>query len=160
MADKPNIRIEIDPKCKDPEVIIKTDRQSGLVDMIIEAIENCLDETGSQIAVSKGNKVALLNKSEIVRVYTENRKLTVCTQADTYESRLSLTELEEILGEDAFIRISRFEIINLNKVTGFDMTVAGTIKVVFEDGTETWVARRYVKDIREKLKNGFKGVRK
>ena len=157
MAGKTDIRIEIDPEYKEPVVIIKTDRQTELVEKIIDAVEHCIGNDGKQIAVNSGNTVTLLNITDIVRVFTENRKLTVCTQSGTYESRMSLRELEETLQDDAFIRISRFEIINLKRVSGFDMNIAGTIKVMFEDGTETWVARRYVRAIQQKLKEGFRG---
>ena len=161
MNEKPDIRVEIDPKCKNTEVVIRTDNpQSSIIERIVYAVEHCIEDEYPQITVCSGNSVVLLNQWDIVRIYTENRKLTVCTSTGNYESRLSLSELETMLQEDIFVRISRFEIINLKKVQTFDMTVAGTIKVVLEDGSETWVARRNVRTIQQKLKGGLKGGEK
>ena len=62
-----------------------------------------------------------------------------------------LAELEEKLDESRFVRISRFELVNIRMISGFDLSMAGTIKVSLKDGTETWVARRYVRTIQEKF---------
>ena len=70
---------------------------------------------------------------------------------------VTLKEFEDILDKDCFVRISRFEIVNLKKVFSFDLSMAGTIRVIFDGGTETWVARRYVKSIQEKLNILSKG---
>ena len=151
MDGKPDIRVEVDPMYKGMEIVIKTDNRDALVEKLINAIEHCVDNEHPQITAYSGNTVVFLDRWDIIRVFTENRKLTICTQNGNYESRMSLRELEEILREDIFVRISRFELINLRKVSSFDMNIAGTIRVVFEDGSETWVARRNIRAIQQKL---------
>jgi DNA-binding LytR/AlgR family response regulator len=153
-----DIRVETDSNITLPQVIIKTDSQSELTEKIVYAIERCIENEYPKVTAVNENTMVLLNQWDIIRIFTQNRKLSICSQNGTYESRLALSGLEEILNRDDFIRISRFEIINLRKVSGFDLSVSGTIKVLFENGTETWVARRYVKAIQEKLKALGKGV--
>ncbi len=157
MNDKINIKVEIDPSYTSPQVVIRADQQSELIEKIIYAVENCMEEEYPQITAFNKEEVILLNQWDIYRVYTENRKLTICTKEKSYESRMPLKELEEILNEDIFVRISRFEIINIKKVKSFDMSIAGTIKVLFENNTEAWVARRCVKTIQDKLNRKLPG---
>ncbi len=157
MSSRININLEIDDKYEVPQVIIKTDKKSELIDDLIRAIERVEDNEGSKIAVYDGDVAVLVEPESIVRMYTENRRIVVECEGGVYGSRLTLKEYEEILDRDSFVRISRFEIVNLKKVFSFDLSMAGTIKVIFADGTETWVARRYVKSIQEKLNDLSKG---
>ncbi len=146
-----DIRVEIDPDIKVPQVIIRAGEKGALTNDIIAAIEHCVTERDKHIAVYSGDETVLLHQYDIMRVFTQNRRLTVCTEDCCYESRLVLRQLEELLDPDTFVRISRFEIINLNKVAGFDMSMAGTIKVIFENGTQTWVSRRFVKALQDEI---------
>lgn len=157
MSGRININLEIDDKYEVPQVIIKTDKKSELIDDLIRAIERVENKEGSKIAAYDGDTVVLVDPESIIRLYTENRRIVVNCESGVYGSRLTLKEYEEILDNDIFIRISRFEIVNLKKVFSFDLSMAGTIKVIFGDGTETWVARRYVKTIQEKLNDLSKG---
>lgn len=95
----------------------------------------------------------LVSQRDIIRVYTQDRKVIVHTQDKSYISRKPLSRVEEILNPNRFIRISQSEIINLHKVKSFDINMAGTIGVEFDDGTKSWVARSRVKSIKNLLKN-------
>ena len=62
-----------------------------------------------------------------------------------------LYELEERLAKKNFIRISNSEIVNFSKIKNFDLSLAGTITIIFKDGSKTYVSRRYVKKIKQFL---------
>ena len=161
MNNKVDIRVEIDPTRTEPRVVIQTAETTELVENLIYAIEKYVDSEFPQIAVEDKDSIVMLNQWDIFRMHTENRKLAVHTATGQYTSRASLQDIEKKLDPDCFVRISRFEIINLKKAAGFDFSTTGTIKVIFEDDSETWVARRYVNAIRELLSRGSagKGVR-
>ena len=146
-----NIKIEIDTSLKESEVIIRTDRKTELIDRIIEAIERCVEDGHPQITAYSGDKTVLLSQQEIVRVYTENRHVVISTVSGVYEARNSLKKMEEILSPSSFVRISRFEIINLSRVSGFDFSIEGTVQVYFDNGSFTWVSRRYVRIVQHTL---------
>ena len=146
-----DIKVEIDPSLKENEVIIRTNQRTELIDQIVETIERCTRKKYPQITAISGEKSVLINQQEIVRVYTENRRVVINTDTGNYDSRLNLKKLEETLNPISFVRISRFEIINLSKVFGFDFSMEGTVQVYFDNGSFTWVSRRYVHIIQQTL---------
>ena len=146
-----DIKVEIDPSLRDSEVIIRTNQRSELINQIIEAIERCAGKGHPQITAFSGERTVLLSQQEIVRFYTENRRVIISTNTESYDSRLSLRKLEEQLDSATFVRISRFEIINLRRVSGFDFSMEGTVQVHFDNGSFTWVSRRYVHIIQQTL---------
>ena len=81
----------------------------------------------------------------------ESRKVRICTAGGTYDSKRSLPFLESVLNADRFIRISRFEIVNIRYIASFDFSIAGTVHIAFDDGSVTWAARRYVRAIQQAL---------
>ena len=153
MSGKARIRLEIDPSCQEPEVIIRAAQQTDLTDRIISTVERCLGNQYPPIAAYQRDTLFFVAQSDIIRVYTEDRKLILCTTNGRYELRQPLKDLKERLDPDHFVRISRFEIMNLRKVSGFDFSSTGTIRILFQDGSETWVARRHIQAIQQTLKH-------
>ena len=153
MSGKARIRLEVDPSCQEQEVIIRAAQQTDLTDRIISTVERCLGNQYPPIAAYQRDTLFFVAQSDIIRVYTENRKLILCTTNGRYELRQPLKDLKERLDPDHFVRISRFEIMNLRKVSGFDFSSTGTIRILFQDGSETWVARRHIHAIQQTLKH-------
>lgn len=92
-----------------------------------------------------------LKQDGIVRIYASGGKVLAVTEAGEYMLRLRLYELEERLDKRRFVRISNAEIINLGWVKGFDLNLAGTIRVRFRNADSTFVSRRYVSRIKKVL---------
>ena len=150
------IKLDIDPSVLEPEVIIRAGEETETIREIVSFIRQRTEEDTKQdqslITVYRDNNTARsIDQSDIIRIYTAGRKLAVVTRDRKYQVRCTLRELEEILDARWFVRISRFEIINMNWVSGFDLSVKGTIKVSFEDGSYTWVTRRFVPSIGQRL---------
>ena len=155
LLDKVDVHVEIVSSCQRPRVIIQTSQQSELVDRIIKAINEIIGDGQPQMEVIAGGRTVMINQNDVIRIYTENRRLIIHTSTKNYESYYTLRRIEEILDRNQFVRISRFEIINLNRVAGFDFSINGTVNISFDDGSSTWVARRYVSSIQQKL-NGLR----
>ena len=97
MKHKVKIRIEIDYGFTTPEIIIRTDQQTDLVNRIVSAIGQCAENDINRIRVYDGNAALLLDQEEILRVYTELRKLVVCSSRGTFEARGTLQNMEKLL---------------------------------------------------------------
>ena len=105
----------------------------------------------TKITVHKDQETKSVATFEIVRIYSENKKVYVRTKEDTFEVRDRLYVLEETLSERGFVRISNSEIVNISQIEKLDMSYAGTIKMFMKNGDETFVSRRYVSRIKEML---------
>lgn len=77
--------------------------------------------------------------------------MIVLTGDGRYVVQKKLYELETELGDANFIRISKSEIVNIHKIKSLDLSITGTIRLVMKTGYETYVSRRNVSKIKEKL---------
>lgn len=141
------IEIKIEPGRLLPKIIIVT----GRVDKDTEALVDMISRSESEpelICGFKDDVMSILDPGEISRVYSEGRKITAVTQDGEYVIKKRLFEIEELLEKSKFARISNSEIINLKKVKHFDLSFRGTICVKMNDGSVTYVSRRYVSKIK------------
>lgn len=142
------IEIRIDPACTEPRVIILADRISPQVNSLLARLQ----QAEPQLLVGLRQDVArVLEAAEILRIRTVDGKICAATQEGEYQLRLRLYELEERLDKSVFVRISQAEIVNLKKVRGFDLSLAGSVRVTLEDGSVTYVSRRYIPRIKQLL---------
>ena len=147
-----DIEVILDEKFEDPKITIRTKERTKQIEDIIEAIENASGQDFPMLPGLSGEKVELLSQRDIVRVYTSGRKLIIQTDKNSYFSTKSLSNVEELLNPDRFIKISQSEIVNIRKVKNFEIKLAGTIGIVFENGEKTWASRSRVKYIKAMLK--------
>lgn len=148
--------IIIEKFCSEPYAEIHTAAVTDEVTAVVQLVTNSskAEERTSTISAWKGDFVVLLKPADIMRIYSGNKKVFVETDADIYELKYRLYEVDALLGGSAFeklIRISNAEIINLDFVKNFDMSLSGTICVNFNNGKRTFVSRRYVSKISERL---------
>lgn len=142
------IEIKVEASCKEPKIIVVTDRMTDEIDSLVRR----LSEAAPQALVGFRNDGAeILEQGKISRIYAMDGKVFAAADGGRYLLRLRLYELEDRLDKDCFVRISNSEIINLKKVRGFDLSLAGTIRVTFDDGAVTYVSRRYVAKIKQVL---------
>ena len=121
-----NVRFECDSKQKDIDVVVRADRKDKQVNTLME-----------KISIQEPEKLTVLDSDNCSCVIEECAKQ-------------SLQSIEELLSRK-FLRVSRFELINLSKVKKYDFTIGGTLRIEFENGMETWASRRYIPIIRERL---------
>lgn len=105
-----------------------------------------------KIASRIGGKVTILNASEIVRFYSED-KITFAQNAEgkSFPVEQSLLELEDKLDRKVFLRVHRNSIINTNFIEEVHGWFSGRVLVRLKDErkTEIVVARDRVKILKE-----------
>ena len=142
------IEIKIDKSRCEPRIIIETDQ---ITDEIQEIISKLSNSSARMLTGFRENTLEILNQQEILRIYAQSGKALSATTSGEYILRFRLYELEQRLDPTCYVRISNSEIINLKKVKGFDLNLAGSIRVTLTDGSVTYVSRRYISKIKQLL---------
>ena len=91
---------------------------------------------------------------DILYIEAVDEKTFIYTEKDCYESGRRLYEFEEILGSRRFLRISKSVVVNLMKVQYIKPYLSGRFSCVLTNGEQVIISRKYVPDVREKLKGG------
>ncbi len=142
------LEVKIDGSYAEPKVIILTASMTEDVNNIIDK----LSDNGPQIISGiREDKLEVMEPADLIRIYASSGKVFASTGKGEYVLRLRLYEVEQRLPPHQFVRISNSEIINLKKVSHFDLSFTGTICVKLTDGTTTYVSRRYVSKIKKIL---------
>ena len=142
------VEIRIDESCPKPKIIIMTASMTEEINRVVAMLSENVPQI---ISGSKNDKVEVLEQTNLIRIYASGGKVFAATDKGEYVLRLRLYELEERLEARQFVRISNSEIVNLRKVSNFDLSFTGTICVKLQDGTVTYVSRRYVPKIKKIL---------
>ena len=142
------IEISVDKNYIIPKIIIKTSSMNEEVQKIVSMLSK--DEI-KVISGMKEDKVEILDENNISRVYAQNGMVYASTQNGVYVLKLRLYEIEEILNNKKFVRISKSEIINLREVKNFDFSFVGTISVQMKNNDVCYVSRRFVSKLKKIL---------
>ena len=142
------VELKIDSACVEPKVIIATASVTEEVNWILKRLS---EEIPQVISGKKDEKIEVLDEAEIIRVYAQGGRVFAVTDKGEYVLRLRLYEAEERLDSRRFVRISNSEIINLKKVSCFDLSFTGTICVKLSNHTMSYVSRRYVSKMKKML---------
>lgn len=143
------VRITADSMYTQPEIRICCNEETAQIRELRRMLESILSE---KITVFKNYETQSVTFHEIVRIYSESKKIYLRTSNDIFEVRNRLYMLEEKLKDRGFLRISNTEIVNISQIEKLDMTYTGTIKMFLKNGDTTFVSRRYVSKMKQALK--------
>ncbi len=145
---KLKLRFEQDKTLDKIEIVVRAAEKDAQVTALLESLSK--DEPVKLTVLDSGNRASVIDEKDIVFVAAEGKLVRVVTTEGIFKAKQSLQSIESILSR-SFLRVSRFEIINLKKVRKYDFTLVGTLRVEFDNGMETWASRRYIPLIKERL---------
>lgn len=144
-----NIRFEQDKTLDNIDIVIRASERDVDVEKLMAQFSQ---NTPQKLTVlDRDECTCVIEESDIITVTANGKQVRVITVKDVYTAKQTLQNVEGILSSRMFLRISRFEIINLAKIRKYDFTIGGTLRIEFEGGMETWASRRYIPLIKEKL---------
>lgn len=92
--------------------------------------------------------------TDICYIEAVDEKVFLYTIKQVYETRQRLYELEEVLKEKYFLRVSKSLLLNLMKVKSIKPALNGRLTAVLKNGEEIIISRKYVPALKNALKGG------
>lgn len=90
--------------------------------------------------------------SDVLYIESVDNRTFLYTQNQTFESKQRIYELEEVLQNRHFIRISKSSIVNLLKIQFVRPALNGRFSAVLSNGEEVIVSRKYVAEFKKTLR--------
>ncbi len=143
------VEIQIDPRLEEPVLVLRVPAPTEEAEQLAARLRG--EAPPQPFTVYDGREAVRVGRSMVLRFFAEDKGVFCQTGKGVFTVRQRLYELEEALAGTKFVRVSNSEIVNLDRVAGLDLTLAGTIKMTLEGGTVCWVSRRYVKKIKQAL---------
>ena len=147
-----NVRFEKDKGRDDIDVLFTASEVDGQVAALMNKVADPISAMW-EVDDERGSTVTL-PEERIVLISADNRKLKVSADDGVYWIKMTLSDIEAALNPSMFLRVSRYDIVNLQKVERFDFSVTGTLRIELVDGRETWASRRFIPAVKERLKKG------
>lgn len=149
---KTEIKIE---SCGSPFCVIHAEEKTERIQEIAEKI-SMMNPEGKSVILNgwDGDFCVQLKPADVYKVFSQDKKVFVQTEAETLLLKMRLYEFEELAekcGWSSFIRISNTDIVNFENASRFDMSLSGVIKVNLKNGDFAIVSRRYMGKIRSEL---------
>lgn len=133
------------------ETIIKI--QCKAVDDSIQRLIDFIKTSETEFIVGrKGEVHHILNPDQIYYFRTKDDGVVAITEKGEFHIKEKLYELEDLLPNNKFVRLSKSVIANLYELSKFEASFNGTLCVYFKSGEKEYVSRHYVPVIKQALK--------
>ena len=104
-----------------------------------------------KLQAKKDNEWYFINSSDVLYFESVDNRTFLYTEDNVMEVKQKLYELEDILSDKDFIRVSKSQIVNINKVRSLRPELNRTILATMCNGEQLYISRRYVRAIRNIL---------
>lgn len=104
-----------------------------------------------KLYAKKDNEMFLINSSDVLYFDSVDNRTFLYTNDDVMEIKQKLYELEDILSDKDFVRISKSQIVNINQIRSLKPELNRTILATLFNGERLYISRKYVKIIRNML---------
>ena len=125
--------------------------QCKKIDEEILRLRNHIELFDKKLYAKKDNELFLINSSDILYFDSVDNRTFLYTNDDVMEIKQKLYELEILLSDKDFVRISKAQIVNINQIRSLKPELNRTILVTLFNGERLYISRKYVKVIRNML---------
>ena len=120
----------------------------------IQEIVSFVKSRQGQLSAARDGKRFEVPVVDLFYAESVDERVFLYTASDSYEIRMKLYELEDLLENKSFLRISKSMIVNLMKISSVRPALNGRFSAVLKNGDEVIISRKYVPALKQILKGG------
>lgn len=110
---------------------------------------NAIKTRNSLLIAYIDNDIYQVSAADILYIEAVDGKIFLYGQDAVYESKQKLYELEEMLADGEFLRISKSFIVNLNKIESLTPSLYGRLEATLANGEKVVISRHYVSSLKK-----------
>ena len=145
-GDKMDIQF-VEHKETSLQIIIKCKQ----IDNQILQLKSHIELFDNKLSAKKDHELFLINSSDVLYFESVDNRTFLYTINDVLEINQRLYELENILSPKDFARISKSQIVNMNKIISLKPELNRTILATMCNNEKLSISRKYVKTVRSIL---------
>ena len=142
------LKLEENTAQKDIEIAISFPQKNKTVDRIVSLIQS-LDR---QIECYSDDSIKWVDVSDIYYIESIDKRTIVFCEKGSYQVRKRLYQVYEELADNGFIQISKYCILNINKLEKITPLFNSHMEAVLSNGKCLYVTRKYLAGIKQMLK--------
>jgi DNA-binding LytR/AlgR family response regulator len=121
------------------------------IDNVIQIIDAIFKREDIMIQVFNRQGQKQVSSNIIEYFIVENDEINAFVGTEKYAIKMKLYEIEEMLSEKAFIRVSKYAMVNVNQIDYIKPALNSKLLLLMKNGDELEVNRRYYKSFKKTL---------
>ena len=123
-----------------------------LDDEVLKTIRRLKDGVSKDtMAVYADESIRMIPTKDILYFDATDNHVFAYTKGDCFETRKKLFEIEELLSDSSFLRISKNAIVNIKSIDHLSPEFNGRFIASLKNGEDIIISRGYVPELKKKL---------
>ena len=123
----------------------------SVMDKTVNRIVSLVNSVGTQLECYSGNTVKMVSVSDIYYIESIDKKTIVFCDNENFNVKSRLYQIYEKLESQGFVQISKYCIVNINKLEKITTMANSHLEAILSNGKCLYVTRKYLNDIKRRL---------
>ena len=131
---------------------LSNDRKDNLSYDLMNVIKQIKDNSKDyieRIPIKSKGRIFFINVDDIIYVESAGNYVNIKTESESHLLRETITNLEDKLSPDKFLRIHRTHLINLSLLSEIKPTFNNQFKIIMNDGSKLTSSKSYYEELKK-----------
>jgi DNA-binding LytR/AlgR family response regulator len=143
------LKLEHNEAQNDIEITVKYPAENKTIDDIVSFLKTF----DTHIECYSKNNIKRVNVSDIYYIESKDKLAVVFCEKESYQTGFRLYQLKEKLKDKGFVQISKYCVLNINKLDKFKPLLNSRMEAILTNGARIYINRNYLANIKRKFQN-------